>query len=60
LSSERSEIWGSADINPTKPLTREPFVFFLDNAIEATGDYPMIKIFISITITVHEETPESG
>ena len=37
-----------ADINPTKPLTKEQFIFFLDNAIEATGDYPMVKIFYSI------------
>jgi len=37
-----------ADINPTKPLTKEQFIFFLENAIEATGDYPMIKIYIPI------------
>lgn len=36
------------DINPNKALTKEQFIFFLEKAIEATGSYPMVKLYIPI------------
>ncbi|WP_058303895.1 S-layer homology domain-containing protein [Gorillibacterium timonense] len=36
------------DIDPNKALTKEEFVFYLQQAIEATGGYPLIKIYIHI------------
>jgi len=36
------------DIDPNRPLTKEEFLFFLQQGIEATGGYPLIKIFINI------------
>lgn len=36
------------NVDPKKPLTKEQFMYYLQQGIEATGDYPMIKIFINI------------
>ncbi|WP_438432407.1 S-layer homology domain-containing protein [Gorillibacterium sp. sgz500922] len=36
------------DIDPNRPLTKEEFVYYLQQGIEATGGYPLIKIYIQI------------
>lgn len=36
------------DVKLTDNLTREQFAFLLDKAISATGNYPMIKIYINV------------
>ncbi|MDF2937473.1 MAG: S-layer domain protein [Paenibacillaceae bacterium] len=36
------------DIDPRQPLNKEQFIYYLQQGIEATGDYPMIKIFINV------------
>lgn len=36
------------NVDPKQPLTKEQFIYYLQQGIEATGDYPMIKIFINI------------
>lgn len=42
------EIGLPQDVDPRQPLTKEQFIYYLQQGIEATGDYPMIKIFIHI------------
>ncbi|MEC0370290.1 S-layer homology domain-containing protein [Paenibacillus chibensis] len=37
-----------ADIDPQKPMTKEQFTHLLVQALEKTGEYPLIKIFIQI------------
>ncbi|MGO4107838.1 S-layer homology domain-containing protein [Paenibacillus sp. YAF4_2] len=37
-----------ADIDPSKPLTREQFTHYLVQALEKTGQYPLIKMYINI------------
>ncbi|MCM3629170.1 S-layer homology domain-containing protein [Paenibacillus glycanilyticus] len=37
-----------ADIDPTKPLTKEQFTHYLVQALEKTGQYPLIKMYINI------------
>lgn len=37
-----------ADIDPSAPLTKEQFVHYLIQAVEATGQYPLIKMYIHI------------
>lgn len=37
-----------ADIDPAKPLTREQFAHYLVQALEKTGQYPLIKMYINI------------
>jgi len=37
-----------ADIDPQAPLTKEQFTHYLVQALELTGQYPMIKMFINI------------
>ncbi|MCK9862455.1 S-layer homology domain-containing protein [Paenibacillus sp. ATY16] len=37
-----------ADIDPNKPLTREQFAHYLVQALEKTGQYPLIKMYINI------------
>lgn len=37
-----------ADIDPNQPLTKEQFTHYLVQALELTGQYPMIKMFIVI------------
>lgn len=37
------------NIDPNRPMTKEEYVFYLQQAIEATGQYPLIKIYINIT-----------
>ncbi|GIP26863.1 hypothetical protein J23TS9_19930 [Paenibacillus sp. J23TS9] len=37
-----------ADIDPQQPMTKEQFTYYLVQAIEKTGEYPLIKIFIQI------------
>ncbi len=36
------------NVDPAQPLTKEQFIYYLQQGIEATGDYAMIKIFIHI------------
>ena len=36
------------DIDPNKSLTREEFAYYLQQAIEHKGDYPLIKIYIRV------------
>ncbi|MWV42965.1 S-layer homology domain-containing protein [Paenibacillus sp. HJL G12] len=37
-----------ADIDPQKPMTKEQFTHYLVQALEKTGQFPLIKIFIQI------------
>lgn len=37
-----------ADIDPQKPLTREEFTHYLVQALELTGQYPLIKMYVVI------------
>ncbi|NIK70091.1 S-layer homology domain-containing protein [Paenibacillus sp. BK720] len=37
-----------ADIDPNKPLTREEFAHYLVQALEKTGQYPLVKMYINI------------
>lgn len=37
-----------ADIDPQAPLTKEQFIHYLVQAIELTGQYPTVKMFIPI------------
>ncbi|GLX65809.1 S-layer homology domain-containing protein [Paenibacillus glycanilyticus] len=37
-----------ADIDPNKPLTKEQFTHYLVQALEKTGQYPLIKMYINI------------
>ena len=37
-----------ADIDPKAPLTKEQFIHYLVQAIELTGQYPLVKMFIPI------------
>lgn len=36
------------DIDPQQPMTKEQFTHYLVQALETTGEYPLIKIFIEI------------
>lgn len=37
-----------ADIDPQAPLTKEQFIHYLVQAVELTGEYPTVKMFIPI------------
>ncbi|EFM08633.1 S-layer domain protein [Paenibacillus curdlanolyticus YK9] len=37
-----------ADIDPSQPLTREQFAYWLVQGLEKTGQYPLIKMYINI------------
>ncbi|MEI7027708.1 S-layer homology domain-containing protein [Paenibacillus sp. y28] len=37
-----------ADIDPSKPMTKEQFVTYLVQALEKTGEYALIKIYIPV------------
>ncbi|MBD2871305.1 S-layer homology domain-containing protein [Paenibacillus arenilitoris] len=37
-----------ADIDPQAPLTKEQFVHYLIQAVELTGEYPLVKMYVPI------------
>ncbi|NIK77858.1 hypothetical protein FHS15_002996 [Paenibacillus castaneae] len=49
-----------ADIDPRAPLTKEQFVHYLVQAVESTGQYPLIKMFINITDEKDIDTAYQG
>jgi hypothetical protein len=48
------------DVDPNRPLTKEEFLYYLQQGIEATGQYPLVRIFINIVDTADLTTEYQG